>query len=80
MGVYCISVVVAYILHLSIEAPVIAGDAFLFKRSRRNEICRSDGEDSGVKEVENFKEVERKEIDFRAIVLNPLDLKQIHKL
>lgn len=79
---------VAYILHLAVEGPVIAGDAFLFKRPQRSdrrcdalsEVCQPDEKDNRTKDAENLKSVERKENGFRTIMLNPVDLKQIYKL
>lgn len=72
LGVYCISVVVAYILHLAVEAPVIAIDAFVFKgRTRKGD---RDGK-SGQTEQQHGQSDTAK-----SIALNPFDLKLIYKL
>lgn len=80
LGVYWLSAGVAYVLHLAVEGPVIAGDALLFRRRA----ARTPRDGATVDEVchtDDLKNSQQKAgTGFRSIMLNPVDLKQIYKL
>lgn len=65
LGVYLLSAGVAYVLHLCVEAPVIAGDALFFKQQRHtespHEVEHHDDKDNGLKDSKEYKEIDLKQ-------------------